>query len=312
MDRFSGERVLVTGAYGFIGSHLCSGLHAAGADVHAISRGGSGTNGIDGVHWTQGDVSDWQTTRNLLSAIRPDLIFHLASYVSGARTLDAILPTFTNNLASTVNLLTAATEMGCRRIVLAGSLEEPEPGDDESIPSSPYAAAKWAASGYARMFHALFSCPVVLARIFMVYGPGQRDVTKLVPYTILSSLQNQPLRFSSGVREVDWIYVEDVVGGLLAAAQAPGVEGRTIELGSGQLTSIRSIVEQLVALVDAQATPVFGALPDRPMEQVRVANVERTNQLTGWHPAVDLGEGLQRTVDWYKQHLEQLPGRPSS
>ena len=172
--------------------------------------------------------------RGLFRDIRPDVIFHLASHVKGAPNLEHVLPTFRSNLQSTVNLLTLAAEKGCKRMVITGSLAEPEPENGELFPSAPYAAAKWASSGYARMFHALYKLPVVIARVFMVYGPAQQDLTKLIPYVTLSLLRGEKPKISSGGRPVDWIYVSDVVDGFMALAEAPGIDGGTFEIGSGK------------------------------------------------------------------------------
>lgn len=297
--QFSGRKILVTGASGFIGSHLCRRLCDSGAEVHGISRSGD-SNGRKCSHWWQGDLGESEIVRNVLITIRPDIIFHLASYVVGARDLENVLPTFRSNLASTVNLLTVASQISCSRIILIGSLEEPEQGDVNAVPSSPYAAAKWASTAYARMFHALYDTPVVIARLFMVYGPGQQDLHKLIPYVTLSLLRKQAPKLTSGQREVDWIYVEDVVEGLVAIAQAPNVEGRVIDLGSGVCVSIRTVVEQLTSMIDSHVRPVFGSMPDRPTEQVRVANTANTCDIIGWKSVTSLEKGLEYTVDWYK------------
>ena len=127
----------------------------------------------------------------VVSDVQPQIVFHLASHVAGARELQVVLPTFYDNLASTVHLLTAVTAAGCRRIVLASSSEEPQNSDDNTFPCSPYTAAKWASSMYGRMFHQLFQTPVVMPRIFMTYGPAQRDVHKLVPFVIRRLLRGR-------------------------------------------------------------------------------------------------------------------------
>jgi len=303
--RLPGQKILVTGASGFIGSHLCRRLCRGGMEVHAISRT-KPANPEKGVHWWHGDLAEIATVQDLLAAVKPEVIFHLAGHVVGARDLDAVMSTFRSNLMSTVNLLTVAGQIGCRRIVITGSLEEPEQGDPEAVPSSPYAAAKWAGSAYARMFHALYKLPVVILRVFMVYGPAQRDLRKLIPYVILSLLRGEAPKLTSGQRPVDWIYVEDVVEGLLAAAQAADVDGRTIDIGSGELVPIRTVVEQLVRLIDPQLKPLFGALPERPLEQVRVANIARAHAMMGWKPITPLEEGLKHTVEWYKRRLKEL------
>jgi len=167
---------------------------------------------------------------------------------------------------------------------------------------SPYAAAKWASSAYARMFHKLYQSPVVIVRIFMTYGPGQ-PINKLVPYVILSLLQEQSPRLSSGLRKIDWLYVNDVVDGILAAARASGVEGCTIDIGSGVLRPIHTVVQHLVNLIGPQAKPLFGALPYQPDEPVRVANTADAYNRLGWKPVTSLEKGLEQTVDWYRKQL---------
>jgi nucleoside-diphosphate-sugar epimerase len=296
-----GRTILITGASGFIGSHLCRRLSDGATEVHAISREQRSAGGT-ALRWWQADLAETTAVSHLLKAIRPEVIFHLASYVKGARGLEHVLPTFHSNLASTVNLLTAASEVGCRRIILSNSLEECDASAGECVPSSPYAAAKWASSGYARMFHALYQLPVVILRVFMVYGPAQQDASKLIPYVTLSLLRGEAPRLTSGHREVDWIYVDDVVEGLLAAAVAEGIEGSTIDIGSGRLTAIRAVVEALVRLNGGGVQPVFGALADRPLEQVRVADVAGSWSRMGWRPTIGLDDGLERTVAWYREH----------
>jgi UDP-glucose 4-epimerase len=299
--QFSGKKVLVTGASGFIGLHLCRRLSGLGARVHAVSR--TFREDEEGkLRWWQGDLGDRETAYNLFRIIQPEVTFHLASHVTGGRDIGFVVPTLHSNLVTTVNLLAAATEIGCDRVIIAGSLEEPAAGDMAAIPCSPYAAAKWASSAYARMFHALYCTPVVIARLFMVYGPGQQDLRKLVPYVTLSLLRGQAPELSKGERLVDWIYVEDVVDGLLSATQAPYIEGSVIDLGSGILVPIRTVVKQLVELVGTKIEPLFGALPDRPFEQVRVADVAQAAAKIGWRPATPLAVGLQRTVEWYREH----------
>jgi UDP-glucose 4-epimerase len=198
-----------------------------------------------------------------------------------------------------VNVLVAAAETGGTRVVLAGSLEEPDGGDPEPTPVSPYAAAKSASSAYGRMFHSLYGVPVVVLRVFMVYGPGQHDQTKLVPYVITSLLRGHPPELSSGRRPVDWVYVDDVVHALLASATADAAVGETIDVGSGILTPIRGVVEMLVELMRPPVEPAFGALPDRPRERVRVADVARTQAILGWAPGTSLETGLAATIEWF-------------
>lgn len=299
---FDGRSVLVTGASGFIGSHLCERLRQLGARVHGVSRAARKDGSVS--RWWRAELDDELETRRVIESVKPDIIFHLASFVSGKRNMEFVLPALRSNLLSTVNLLVAATRAECPKVVLTGSLEEAE-GDAATLtPSSPYAAAKSASSSYARMFHALYSTPVVTARLFMVYGPDQKDRMKLVPYVTLSLLRGELPRLMSGKREIDWIYVDDVVDAYLALASTPGIDGETIDVGSGELTSTRQVVEQLAEIIAPAIRPDFGGVVDRPMERVRVADVDRAFDLTGWKPKTSLNRGLKQTVDWYRNDIQ--------
>lgn len=297
---FKGRTVLVTGASGFIGEHLCTRLKGLGALVHGVSRHARDEDYVS--RWWQADLDDETATRNLVRAIKPDLVFHLASFVSGKREREYVLPALRSNLLTTVNLLLAASESRCTRVVLTGSLEEPEGDFADAVPASPYAAAKGASSLYARMFHALYGLSVVTARLFMVYGPNQKDRSKLIPYVTLSLLAENVPRLMSGAREVDWIYVDDVIDAYLALAMAQGIEGQTIDVGSGQRVSVRDVVEQLCGIIQSGSAPEFGGMQDRPMERVRTADTTQAASLTGWAPRTSLLEGLRRTVAWYRDN----------
>jgi nucleoside-diphosphate-sugar epimerase len=253
-----------------------------------------------GVTWLRADLSTLEPVRVLIGRIEPDVIFHLAGHVTGSQDIGSVQSTFYANLASTVHLLTAAVDAKPRRVVLVGSMQEPDPVHPFALPCSPYAASKWACSGYGRMFHALYGLPVAIARPMMVYGPGQWDLMKLLPYVTTSLLNGTAPALGSGQRQLDWVYVEDVVDGMLAVATAPSAEGQTIDLGSGTLTSVRRIVEQVVALLDADVPIRFGALGDRPLERPCAARVEQTRQAIGWSARTPLSEGLKQTVEWYR------------
>ena len=119
--KLSGQKILVTGASGFLGSHLCRSLCMNGTEVHAISRNSS-TDDKSSLHWWQGDLADFGTARKLLAAIQPEVIFHLTSHGWGAPGLEHVLPTLHSDLIATVNVLTAATELKIRRLVFTSSL----------------------------------------------------------------------------------------------------------------------------------------------------------------------------------------------
>ena len=291
-------KVLITGASGFLGTHLVQRLCPISGEVHATSRTQRPTL-KGGPLWWQTNLEDLGAVRSLFETVKPDIIFHMSGLASAIQTVEFVLPTFHSLLTSTVNLLTVATEVGCQRVVLAGSLNEPQSEDPEMIPSSPYAAAKWASSAYGRMVHALYGTPLVIVRTFMTYGPGQ-DSRKLIPSVVLSLLQGESPKLSSGQWNADWIYINDVIDGFLAAAQMPQIEGAMFDLGSGALVTVRELVEKLVKIVGCSTRPLFGALPDRAFEPARKAEIRKTFEKLGWNPKVSLESGLQQTVEWYR------------
>ena len=140
----------------------------------------------------------------------------------------------------------------------------------------------------------------------MVYGPGQLDLRKLVPYVTVSLLRGEAPRLTSGERAVDWIYVDDVVDAFLRTAVAPGLEGGSLDVGSGELVTARDVVVRIRDLVGGDVEPAFGAIPDRPLERVRAADPASSAPI-GWVARTPLDEGLARTVAFYRANLGRLP-----
>jgi UDP-glucose 4-epimerase len=301
----SGQRLLVTGASGFIGARVCRRAADAGAVVHALSR--RPRSAADGIRWERGDLTDDTVARDLVRRVEPDVVLHLASEVAGSRGLELVLPMLRANLLAAVSIMVACSEVGCSRVVLAGSMEEPNMADPDAIAQSPYAVAKWGALAYARHLHALHDLPVVHLRVFMVYGPGQLDLRKLVPYATVSFLRGEAPKLTSGARGVDWVYVDDVVDAFLRAAVEPGVAGQSLDIGSGELVTARALVVRLRELVGGDVDPAFGVIPDRRLENFRAADPALAAEAMGWRPQTPLEEGLTRTVAYYRANLDRLP-----
>jgi UDP-glucose 4-epimerase len=290
-------RALVTGATGFIGAHLSELLDERGWELHRVSRQADPPPG-PGRAW-QVDLTDAAAVADLCAAVRPHVVFHLAARVTGSRDAAAVVPVFADTAAATVHVLAAAHAAGASRVVLAGSMEEP----DGAEPQSPYAAAKAAAATYAGLYRRAYGLEVVHLRLHMVYGPAQPDRAKLVPAVITSLLAGEPPRVSSGVREVDWIHVRDVCQALLAAATVTPAPTGPVDVGTGVRTSVRTVVRTLAALAGGGLAPVFGAVPDRPDEVEPVADVNAAAAaLGGWRAAIGLEEGLAGTLEWHRRH----------
>ena len=286
------KRILITGASGFIGRSLALRLQSAGSEVHGTSRVDRNEYDLP-IIWHKGSFEDLNTVQDVIHDVKPEIIFHLSGMVTGSNDVDNIIPTYHSLVTSTVNLLSVAAQKGCcQRIIIVGSSNEPI----DDIPNSPYAAAKWAASMYSRLFQTLYNLPIVIARTFVAYGPGQPK-DKLIPYVMSQLMNGERPKLSSGTWKTDWIYIDDVVEGLIRCAVAPGIEGCTIDIGTGLYASVRDIVSKIVALLEPSVTPQFGALADRHAEHTPVANTSYAREKLFWRAEVSLEEGLRRTVD---------------
>lgn len=298
-----GSRVLVTGASGFIGRHLCRRLHALGHDVFAAVRRPL-TPDLPPMQVCLGDLTDAARVRAAFHAARPDVVFHLAAHNTGSRDRAAVRSTFDSIVAASLNVFDAALDHGSPRVVTIGSLQEPD-AQPNDVANSPYAAAKLASSAYARLYARLYALPVRIARVFMVYGPDEPNATKVIPYVATRLLAGDAAELSSGAQAFDWIFVDDVVDALVALAARDGLDGQTLDVGTGRLTTVRAMVEGVAGRLGAPDRVRFGVRPDRAGEPTRVADVAATADRLGWTARCSVPEGLERTVAWYRaRHAE--------
>lgn len=292
-DAFEGRRVLVTGATGFLGTHLTAALGALGAHVLGVARGAVGPAPGSSATLSPVDLTDRRAVEKVVTAFRPERVYHLAGLVTGRQDLELVAPTLRANLLGTVHLLMASIEAGYPRFVWVGSADEPVAGG--AAPASPYAASKAAAGLYVDLFAGLFALPVVRIRLHTVFGPGQRE-DKLVPYVIGCFRRGEAPRLGSPDRARDFVFVDDVVRGFLACGVRDQAVGRTVELGSGTATRLGDLVRRLAALTGAGVEASFGVVRDREGEPRGVADVRAARELLGWSPRWSLERALDETV----------------
>jgi len=320
---WNGRRVLVTGAAGFIGSHLAEALVHAGASVRAFVRYNSRNDygwleDVD--HATLQEIEifrgDLTNPEAVLGGVQGrDTILHLGALIPIPYSYQHPREFVAANVEGTLNVLEAARRLDVSRVVHTSSSEVygtamAVPIDEQHPlhPQSPYAATKVGADQLALSFKHSFETPVVVVRPFNTFGPRQ-TARAVIPTIISQALSQDVVRLGSTSTTRDFLYVEDTVRGMMRCAEMDAALGEVINLGTGGEISVAEVVE-LVARLLGRAVPV--EVTDdrlRPLDsevERLVADRQKAQRLLGWEPEVDFEEGLRRTIDWMRRSLEEF------
>jgi NAD dependent epimerase/dehydratase len=315
---WSQARVFVTGAAGFIGSHLCDALAEQGASVTALVKYSS--SGFAGhltpsplrarIQIVYGNVEDAPL---MLAATRDhDVIFHLAALIGIPYSYAATASYVATNISGTLNILNAARANSPRRVVVTSTSEcygtARYAPIDEQHPlqgQSPYSASKIGADKLAESFHLSFGIPVATIRPFNTFGPRQ-SARAVIPSVIAQALAGGTVKVGSLTPLRDFNYVSDTVSGFLRVAESDAAIGEVINIGSGREVSIGEIVDRVKTLVGRDFPVETDDARVRP-EQSEVMRLlcdrSKAERLLGWAPQVSLEDGLKRTVDYIRDHL---------
>lgn len=308
------EPVLITGASGFIGSHLVRALISAETMPILLARSDTASEKFDAVRdrvrIAPADLTDSESVKKIVLEAKPATIIHLAGTRGRDDARGARVACEELNTESTARLIEAAVRADVRRIVLVGSAEEY--GDQsgplsESMPLSPhtpYGISKAKATGSALKMYAERGCPVVIVRPFSVYGPDQPR-SMFIAEAIESAVRNVTFRMSHGEQRRDLIFVRDIACALIAAASVEGIEGRVINLGTGRAHRLRDVAETIWKITKTEAPLAIGARP-APQEELHDtwADITLARRLLNWEPQVDLETGLQETIRFMREQLE--------
>jgi len=317
---WSGSRVLVTGAGGFIGSHLCERLVELGADVRPFCE----YNSLGSWGWLDesprrseldvvlGDIRDADSIEGATAGV--DVVFHLAALIAIPFSYEAPVAYLQTNAIGTANVLRAARRAECRSIVHTSTSEVYGTARyvpiDEAHPlqaQSPYAASKVAADKVAESFHLSFGVPVATLRPFNTYGPRQ-SARAVIPTILTQLLAGDRVALGNTTPTRDFTFVTDTVEAFVRIADCAAAVGRVVNAGSSQEISIGALVDRIEDLLGRQA-PL-----EREPERVRpeASEVERlcadaslARELFGWEPRVSLDEGLAATTDWIRENLDR-------
>jgi len=309
------NKVLVTGADGFIGSHLTEALLNKGYKVRALAQYNSFNNWgwlediapRDGLEIVCGDVRDPDFCRELCRGI--DTVYHLAALIAIPYSYAAPDSYVDTNIKGTLNMCQAARDAGCRRIVVTSTSEvygtaRYVPIDERHPrqPQSPYSATKIGADAIAQSFYNAFDLPVVTARPFNTYGPRQ-SARAIIP-TIITQIASGRDKIHLGdlTPTRDFNFVADTAEGFIALGETPGIEGRDINIATGREVSMAQTLETIAKLMGREVEEVTDAERLRPAKsEVNRLLGDNTliTTLTGWRPQHNLEEGLKKTIDWF-------------
>jgi nucleoside-diphosphate-sugar epimerase len=295
-------RVLVTGAAGFIGSHVVRALVEQGDDVTAISRPGRDSGLPPTVTEIHIDLADADLGR-LVREVGPDASIHLAWHVDPATYLHAVKENL-GALEASVRLLSALNEGGCRRLVLAGTCLEPgNRVESREAPQTIYAAAK-AALHVASM--QLDTTRAACAHIFGTYGPGERP-ERVVPTVVRACLENRSIDVTSGEQRRDLLRVEDVASGIVAIMKSDLQGG--VDVCSGVTTPLRDVFRAIGEATGRADLIAIGARPLAAGEPMEIAGDSAALNDLGWQPRWSLEAGIADTVTWWASELDREVAR---
>jgi NAD dependent epimerase/dehydratase len=323
MTDLAGKRVLVTGAGGFIGSHVVEQVVAAGASVRAYVHYNSRADWAhleelapdvrSSVEVIPGEIQDPFSVAGAAESC--DVILHLAALIGIPYSYVAPQSYVETNVNGTLNILEAARRHGTERIVVTSTSETYGTAlytpIDEQHPlqgQSPYSASKVGADKMAESYARSFELPVTTLRPFNTFGPRQ-SLRAVIPTIISQALSGDVVKLGSRTPVRDFTFVEDTARAFVAAATAPGATGQVLNAGSGKGITIGDLADLILDIVGSKAEVVVDEDRIRPQASEvfeLLADATRLRELTGWAPQVPLREGLERTGTWVERNLARL------
>lgn len=320
MSDWKGRHVLVTGAGGFIGSHLAERLVEVGARVRALVHYRSDNSWgwldksthRDKVEVFLGDVCDRDSLKQAFEGL--DVVFHLAALIGIPYSYHVPISYIRTNVEGTANILKAALDASVGIVVHTSTSEVYGTARyvpiDENHPlqgQSPYSASKIAADKMAEAFHLSFGLPVAIIRPFNAYGPRQ-SARAIIPTIITQALSESELHLGNLSPSRDFNYVADIVDGFIRVAECDGAVGQAINIGSGNEVSIGDLVTVISGLLGKNFRIVRDDKRLRPgnseVERLCADNT-KAREILGWCPKYSLEQGLRQTLEWIRSNLER-------
>jgi UDP-glucose 4-epimerase len=304
---------LVTGGAGFIGSHIATALVERGDRVRVLDNLTTGSREnlkhvADRITLIEGDLTSREDVQNAVEGVQ--VVFHQAALASVPRSVAAPLDTNEACVTGTVNILDAARRAGVRRVVYAASSsaygDQPYSSKREAdppAPLSPYAAAKLAGEFYCQAFTASYGLETVALRYFNVFGPRQdpqSEYSAVIPKFVTRMLAGQrPIVYGDGKQSRDFTYVDNVVAGNLAAADAMDASGKVINVACGRQFTLLDLIGAINRVLGTNIAPVFERARAGDVYE-SLADITLARELLEYSPKIDFDEGLRRSIEYYR------------
>ncbi|ALA52361.1 SDR family oxidoreductase [Shouchella clausii] len=306
---------LITGGAGFIGSNIAKALVAKGEKVKILDNFNTGKKDniaefIDDVEVIDGDFTNEKTVQSALKQV--DVVFHQGAIPSVPKSIQNPIESNHANVSGTLQLLQGAVEARVSRFIYAASSSAY--GDSETLPKheqlpgnpmSPYAVSKYTGELYCKVFYNLYGLETVSLRYFNVFGPRQDPNSKyaaVIPSFIKAMLNDKPPTiFGDGTQSRDFTFIDNVVAANLLAANAPKLQGESVNIGGGASIDLNSLVDEINVLLGKQIQANYGS--ERPGDvKHSLADIHLAEKLIAYRPTVSFQEGLRQTVEWFKHH----------
>lgn len=306
------ERVLVTGATGFVGSHLARRLVKMDYDVFIFKRKNSDTWRLSDIanklKTHDVDLQNFSEVKKVVNAIKPKIVFHLAAYGTNQKERDT--STLINaNIFGTINLLNSFDKNALSLFVNTGTWWEygnsrEKISEEHALnPFNEYAVTKIAANYFCKTLYNSQNYPISIIKPFQIFGTYE-DANRLIPSVIISSTLKKNIPFSGGKQKRDFIFVEDLIDAYIATIDNEEAVGEIFNIGSGVDYSIQETVMKILKIMESSERPQFGVLPYRKNEIMKAcANISKARKILKWKPNNSLDSGLKTTINWFKDNL---------
>jgi nucleoside-diphosphate-sugar epimerase len=298
-------KLLVTGCNGFIGSHIVIAAIAKGIQVTGLSLHPPASHHNSGLtEYLIADISDSTSLSQAIGIRKYDYVINCSGYIDHTKYSEGGFRQIDTHLTGLMNLVNCTNHDRLKGFMQIGSSDEyggalsPQNERLRESPISPYACAKVAACHFIQMLHRTEGFPGIVARLFLVYGPGQ-NMQRFLPQVISGCLDNREFPVSAGGQIRDFCYIDDVVEAFLGLLQVSTAHGQVFNVASGSGISIRAMIEEVRSRVGG-GRPLYGEIPYREIENMSlVADIDKIISTTGWRPSTSLSKGIDLTVKWF-------------